>query len=114
MSINDILVLNLLLLLVSSQCLCNFSTQIPIEFDETEISKLNLNIKWKADAKQTNQIEPTKFVLIMEQKRFMSTEYSSPVLIDDGKQTKISFNFYLINLFLFFSILSIFKSLFYL
>ena len=85
MSINDILVLNLLLLLLLSyQYACDLTAQIPIEFDETEISKLDLKIKWNVDA---NQMAPTKFVLIMEQKRFMSTEYSSPVLIDDGKVT---------------------------
>ena len=58
-------------------CACQ---SIEIEFDEGNIAKLELKINWNAKAEA-----PNKFVLIMEQKRFMGTEYSSPVLIDDGK-----------------------------
>ena len=72
--------IQLLLLLTSTSLFLLAHDTVPIEFDESQISKLELRIKWKVDADK-----PSKFVLIMEQKRFMSTEYSSPVLIDDGK-----------------------------
>jgi hypothetical protein len=59
------------------------SLSVDIEFDESDISKLQLKISWNAQNE-----EPNKFVLIMEQKRFMGTEYSSAELIDDGNLKK--------------------------
>lgn len=76
--------------LLISACL-----SVDIKFDEADISKLQLKISWNAKDEA-----PNKFLLIMEQKKFMGTEYSSPVLIDDGN------NKYLF-LFLFFWFITI-------
>lgn len=54
---------------------------VQIEFDESDVSKLQLKIKWNAK----KELSPDKFVLVMEQKVFMGTKYTNPVLIDDGK-----------------------------
>ena len=57
-------------------------------FDESDIRNLNLRITWPLASSSNGSATPTRFVLLMEQKRLnFSTflfDYSSPQLIDDG------------------------------
>lgn len=56
-----------------------------LEFDESDLAKLNLKLKWNTDSLQVRS--PDRFVLLMEQKRLNLTsflfDYSAPQLLDD-------------------------------
>jgi len=75
------------------------STDVVLEFDESDISNLNLKVKWRLNtsASQT-AFNPTKFVLLLEQKRLnfttFSYEYATPQLLDDGLFEILAFNLF--------------------
>lgn len=87
----------------ASSTLSTSSSNVFLDFDESEARNLVLKLKWgySADATANNQTNasssgfiPTRFVLLMETKRInFSTflfDYSSPQLIDDEQVIKAS------------------------
>ena len=82
----------LLLLLVSAQLEPNLSETeskngVELEFDQSDITNLNLKLKWKFKREAPSDVQPNRFIVLMQQKRlnFSTFVYDYPQLIDDGK-----------------------------